>query len=134
MNLQSGCELQGSMCHRVQVIYSVTTMVVGDCCHMAPDSLWLYLFLDIVQRSVCSCSLWDRWQPIKSESMPCVACAACLFLSVLMIVAKAVISSATMRYGFVPLVSLFVVTISTLGTQTVFSPKLLLRIFLRSCS
>jgi len=70
-----------------------------------------------------------------AKAVACVvAAAACLFLSVLMIVAKAVISSATMRYGFVPLVSLFVVTISTLGTQTAFTPKLLIRIFLRSCS
>lgn len=69
-----------------------------------------------------------------SKAVACVVvCAACLFLSVLMIIAKYVISSAMARYGILPLATVFIVTVSALANQMGFSMRLLTRIFLRSC-
>lgn len=69
-----------------------------------------------------------------SKAVACVVvCAACLFLSVLMIIAKYVLSTATARYGILPLMTVFVVTVSALANQMGFSLNLLARIFLRSC-
>jgi hypothetical protein len=52
-----------------------------------------------------------------------VACAACLFLSVLMIVAKTILASATIKYGLLPLFALFIITLAGRSGPLTASPQ-----------
>ena len=63
-----------------------------------------------------------------------VACAACLFLAVLMIFAKAFLLNTLVKYGFLPLAATMAVVIMAIAKQMNVSLDLLRQIYLGALS
>jgi len=63
-----------------------------------------------------------------------VACAACLFLAVLMIFAKAFFLSTIVKYGFLPLAATLIIVMMAFAKQMNVSLDLIRRIYLGALS